>query len=314
MTHIHLSFSYYLRIIETGYKTINSLIMKLKTLVAASSFLLLAFNANAQKVSNANGVAKDTISLQILDNAKYRVFYSLSFSEDTTFIEQKTECQTVLLIGNKYSSFLDYNQLRKDSIFNSLVKSGQELMSVMAQTLPIARLVRFKPIIIRDYPSKNNFTFQEMITSRSTYRYTDNDIKLKWQLSSEEREIGNYKCKKASCTYRGRNYIAWYSPDIMLSDGPYIFTGLPGLIFELYDDKGHYTFSLNGLEKVEGYNPIYLPADNIVNSTRKDVRKIISNLKANPTSILQMMQSKAKVSEEVLSKVRPKPYNPIELE
>lgn len=288
--------------------------MKLRVLIAVYILSLLVFNAKAQKVSNISGIVKDTISLQILDNAKYRIFYSLSFSEDTTFTDFKTECQTILLVGDKYSSFLDYNSLRKDSIYNSLIKSGQEAISVVRQTMATGRLIKFKPIIIKNYPSKNDFTFQEMITSRENYRYTDNDIKIKWQLSSDEKQIGKYKCKKATCTYRGRNYIAWYSPDIVLSDGPYVFTGLPGLILELYDDKKHYTFSLNGLEQTKGYNPIYLPSDNIVNSTRKEVRQIISNLKANPASILQMMGGRAKVSEDVIKKIQPKPYNPIELE
>lgn len=288
--------------------------MKLRVLIAVYILSLLVFNAKAQRVSNISGIVKDTISLQILENAKYRIFYSLSFSEDTTFTDFKTECQTVLLVGDKYSSFLDYNSLRKDSIYNSLIRAGQEAISVVGQTVAIGRLIKFKPIIIKNYPSKNDFTFQEMITSRENYRYTDNDIKIKWQLSSDEKQIGKYKCKKATCTYRGRNYIAWYSPDIILSDGPYVFTGLPGLILKLYDDKKHYTFSLNGLEQAKGYNPIYLPSDNIVNSTRKEVRQIISNLKANPASILQMMGGRAKVSEDVIKKVQPKPYNPIELE
>lgn len=192
--------------------------MKLRAFIALYFFSLFAFNAKAQKVSNLSQIVKDTISLQILDNAKYRIFYTLSFSEDTTVTELKTECQTILLVGDKYSSFLDYNSLRKDSTYNSLIKSGKEAMSVVGQTMVIGRLIRFKPIIIKNYPTKSDFTFQEMITSRENYRYTDNDIKIKWQLSSEEKQIGKYKCKKATCTYRGRNYIAWYSPDIVLSD------------------------------------------------------------------------------------------------
>lgn len=133
-------------------------------------------------------------------------------------------------------------------------------------------------------------------------------------MSSEERQIGDYKCKKATCTYRGRNYIAWYSPDMALGDGPYVFTGLPGLIMELYDDKRHYAFSLNGLERAKGHNPIYLPSGNVVNSTREEVRKMKSNLKANPASILKMLGGSAQIGEDVLKKIQPKPYNPIELE
>lgn len=273
----------------------------------------LAANVRAQNVSEVRGIAKDTLALQIVDNAKYRIFYSLSFVEDTAFTDSKTECQTVLLVGNEYSSFLDYNSLRKDSIFNSLVKSGKDVMSVVGQTIAVGRQIKFKPVVIKNFPSKGDFTFQEMITARENYRYTDKDIKIKWQLSAGEKQIGKYKCKKATCSYRGRNYTAWYSPDLVLSEGPYVFSGLPGLILNLYDDREHYVFSLNGIEQAKGYNPVYLPSDHVVNSTRETVRQITGNLRANPASILQMMEGRAQVSEKVLKKVQPKPYNPIEL-
>ena len=261
-----------------------------------------------------NGIAKDTISLQILDNAQYRIFYALSFVEDTMVADVLTDCQTILLVGKKHSSFLDYNSLRKDSIYNSLIKSGKDLTSILGQALTIGRQIRFNPTIIKKYPSKNDFIFQEMITSRENYRYTDGDINIEWNLFQEEKEIGKYLCKKATCSYRGRTYIAWYCPDIMLSEGPYVFGGLPGLIMEIYDSKKHYMFSLNGLEQVNGYHPIYLLADNVVISTRKEVRQVIKNLKSNPENILKLMGGRAKVNRETLQKLPPKPYNPIELE
>ena len=51
----------------------------------------------------------------------------------------------------------------------------------------------------------------------------------------ETKEIGKFTCKKATASFRGRNYIAWYSPDIPLPYGPWKLQGLPGLILEAYD-------------------------------------------------------------------------------
>lgn len=282
-------------------------------------FSFICINAYSQKVvgitDNKKELPKDTIPLQILDNAQFRIFYSLSFVKDTTNADLITDCQTLLLVGSKYSAFLDYNTLRKDSIYNTLAKTeGVNSMSLISQTMTIGKQIQFTPILIKDYPEKGVCTFQQMITAKDNYRYKDKDITLDWNLCSGEKKIQEYTCKKATCIYRGREYTAWYCPDIALSEGPYVFKGLPGLILEIYDNKEHYRFSLNGLYKSEDYNPIYLPANNIVNSSRENVRKIISNLKANPASILQMMGGKAKVSEDVLKKLQPKPYNPIELE
>lgn len=52
----------------------------------------------------------------------------------------------------------------------------------------------------------------------------------KWNVSTEEKTIGNLKCKKAT---NGAGEVAWYCPDIPVNEGPGIYFGLPGLIIEL---------------------------------------------------------------------------------
>lgn len=269
----------------------------------------------ANKINEKDNISQEAIPIDVLDKAHYRVFYSISFVKDSTQQDIKTESQCLLLIGNRYSEFLDYYTLRKDSVYNSLVQQeGANSMAIIGQTISIGRQIQFKPIIIKNYPKKGEYTFQEMITSRDNYRYIDKGIQLDWALGTEEKVILDYTCNKATCTYRGRDYIAWYCPDIPIAEGPYIFGGLPGLIMEIYDTKQHYTFSINGFIQLKETEPIYLPSKGIINSSRKTVRKIISNLKSNPASILQMMGSDIEVSQEVLQKLQPKPYNPIELE
>jgi len=64
---------------------------------------------------------------------------------------------------------------------------------------------------------------------------------VKWELTTETKEISGYKCYKATYTYiqkwKGREFpwevIAWYSPEIPVQFGPIRYSGLPGLILEL---------------------------------------------------------------------------------
>ncbi|PTT75578.1 GLPGLI family protein, partial [Chryseobacterium sp. HMWF001] len=51
-------------------------------------------------------------------------------------------------------------------------------------------------------------------------------------------------CKKAEVTFKGRNWIAWYSPEIPFPYGPMKFSGLPGLIIKITDDKGDFDFEI----------------------------------------------------------------------
>lgn len=61
-----------------------------------------------------------------------------------------------------------------------------------------------------------------------------------------------YKCFKAIATYRGRVWIAWFTPDIPISKGPWKLYGLPGLILKASDIENHYSFECVGLSKFSG--------------------------------------------------------------
>lgn len=58
---------------------------------------------------------------------------------------------------------------------------------------------------------------------------------IPWKLINESKKIGNLLCKKATGTFRGREYTVWYSVEIPLPYGPWKLQGLPGLILEAYD-------------------------------------------------------------------------------
>lgn len=53
-----------------------------------------------------------------------------------------------------------------------------------------------------------------------------------------------YTCYRATTHFRGRDYTAWFAPDIPLPYGPWKFGGLPGLIFRVYSDDRHLEYSL----------------------------------------------------------------------
>ena len=62
----------------------------------------------------------------------------------------------------------------------------------------------------------------------------------KWSLTKEEKNIGPYRCKKATTEFRGRKYICWYTEEIPLPYGPWKLRGLPGLILEAETDDGYF--------------------------------------------------------------------------
>lgn len=70
-----------------------------------------------------------------------------------------------------------------------------------------------------------------------------------WQITQEKKKIEGYECFKAiSKPFRGRTYIAWFCPEIPISDGPWKLCGLPGLILEAQDEKGEVKFIAQKVE------------------------------------------------------------------
>ncbi len=51
------------------------------------------------------------------------------------------------------------------------------------------------------------------------------------------KKVQNYTLQKATTGFGGRNWTAWFCKDIPFNEGPFKFRGLPGLIFEIQDDK-----------------------------------------------------------------------------
>ncbi|MGV0966654.1 GLPGLI family protein [Empedobacter falsenii] len=59
---------------------------------------------------------------------------------------------------------------------------------------------------------------------------------INWKITKESQKILGYKCYKAITKFRGRDYVAWFTPDIPYNFGPWKLGGLPGLILKVEND------------------------------------------------------------------------------
>ncbi|MGZ5274138.1 MAG: GLPGLI family protein, partial [Kaistella sp.] len=77
------------------------------------------------------------------------------------------------------------------------------------------------------------------------------DRKMNWKIAPEKKQIGEFKVQKATTDFAGRNWTAWFTADVPIQDGPYKFSGLPGLIVEISDQTGTHKMELKGLKKIQ---------------------------------------------------------------
>ncbi len=73
-----------------------------------------------------------------------------------------------------------------------------------------------------------------------------------WTLQPDTARVLGLLVQKATTRFRGRDFVAWYCPEISLPAGPWKLNGLPGLILKVYDAAQHYTYECAAIEKFTG--------------------------------------------------------------
>ena len=90
------------------------------------------------------------------------------------------------------------------------------------------KLYQYYPILNKDFYIKEDSISQ----------------KIQWTIiDSVKKEIMGYSCTLATCSFRGRQYQAYFSPDIPFFTGPWKLAGLPGTILDASTKDGMYRFS-----------------------------------------------------------------------
>ena len=202
------------------------------------------------------------------DSARFSAYYKLLFLRDSTK-SKYTEAQTILQISDKYVRFADYYCILTDSINDFCAQSRKNAHNPEAnKSFNAAAFKR------RYY----GVTLTILLTKQTTvqcrnlrkYEYAIPTPAINWILVQEDSVINNIVCKKATCSYAGRDYIAWYAESINLPYGPYLFYGLPGLVINLYDTKRNWIFINNGVGEAKELREMYLYGGKEIIKTTKE--------------------------------------------
>lgn len=231
-------------------------------------------------------------------NYAYSVIYNYTFQPVKEDAALKVTEVMLLQAGEDHSYFLSHNHYLNDSTLLEMVAMAEKYNSMPPTLSSRPEPVQVYYKIFKEQESKHFYYTTRLGLQRPYYR--DSLVVLDWQLQDEQKMIAGHLCKKAATSFAGRDYIAWYAPDIALSDGPYKFYGLPGLILSIYDTEQHHVFTATNVRKDKKAVALQKWQGQFVHSldTKEDFSAFVEKMKANPKKMLE--QNLMQVSEEML--------------
>jgi GLPGLI family protein len=268
--------------------------------------------AISQETTNLPVIPKSLDKYKVIDTSLFTITYEVKIMVDTNKPDDIQEDLLVLQIGKHISKSYSQFLFQADSINTEAIKNGLATSPIFQGIVP--------PIeVYRNYPENKNTVTYRTFANGPTFLYTEDKIKFEWKILPVTKKYLTYTCQKATTTFRGRNYEAWFTSEIPFSEGPYKFTGLPGLILQIQDTEGHYAYNCTGIKKEKQVNEIKMWTWKYDPTTREKLNAFLKRIHDNPIDFFSASGTPVMVvgknnKIEPVSKRFKCAFNPIELE
>lgn len=292
--------------------------MNKKNFIFTFIFVTVCISTNAQwKQSDAyaSGMHNAVVRRKAIDTACLRIKYAwgaTDITQDSTYLD----CGQ-LLIGQRMTKYSSWFVEVADSQRVQWAK-----MNPYAQSVPNGTwwMRGKKPGVWSEYQYSNIFIHGDTLNEWAVMpmgqewpqRYEEKWNGQDWTLQGDTASFLGHQCQKAMCHWRGRDYIAWFAPDIPIRRGPWKFGGLPGLIMKVHDVDSLYVFEAVAIEN--GNFPIWqYPKDEFMKSSRQKTWKLQKafNLNYSKTAGRRRMNPDGTIGDLIS---HPHEYDPLELE
>jgi GLPGLI family protein len=306
--------------------------MMKKQLIISALLLAIAASASAQQP----------------DTAQVLIHYKFSHLSDTTDKAHPYTENMALYVGKSASAYRSYDNVLENAEFKKQVQA--QIANSPDGNVRINRNRRGSGEEIYQFPTKKKLDRKEPLVM-NRYLIEDDIPHIEWQISSDTATFGGLHCQKATAHFKGRDYTAWFCPDIPLHVGPWKLNGLPGVIVQAYDTRKDVRFMFDGIEKVamvikpddqsapvknggqgpmiitidggDGDDPniIQIPKD-AIKTTDKEFAKLQDAMRKDPDAFVQSMMASHNANmpanaprPQIKIKMGPSPVinNPIEL-
>lgn len=276
------------------------------------SFVCYMCSLSAQPKNNfvAPAPARIHTSYSVVDRADWRIAYALN-ADDLQDLSTYIDLQ-YLEIGKQISKYYSAFLSSSDSLTEVYVKKHPTVGHPMGRGEIGKKASWWSEYqyteIFRSGDEMTLYCRMPWFFEKQNCQYTEPYPQQNWMLQSDTLTICGQLCQKSVCTFRGRDFEAWFAPGIPISEGPWTFGGLPGLIMKVYDKDHLYVFECVRIEQGS------FPIKKYDYSTFKPIKreKVLKLQRVLNEDYFEHAQWRDENTMEIMSNF--KPYEPLELE
>lgn len=138
----------------------------------------------------------------------------------------KLEQKTFEVSSNKHACI---------SILKSGIKEGQvvkaKIRNGMEIDVPVPSKTNPDVSVYKNYKEQYLIS-QDKVADK--YFYTKEPLgQMQWQLTGHTKKLLKYNCQEATTTFRGRDYVAYFTAELPFKAAPFKFYGLPGVVLQI---------------------------------------------------------------------------------
>ena len=222
------------------------------------------------------------VEAQVKGEAEYLIRYEVDFVLDSTNREDVKHEIHRLYTGSTASNYISEGVFFRDSIMQVMRSQPRGNWRNMRSTMENMPTSEFNAVVYKDL--KNPEVWVKNTLARDQFLYQEKAAPVQWEFTDDSKMIEQYMALKATTSFGGRDYEAWFTLEVPILDGPYVFNGLPGLILELYDTNMDYHFNLASMQPLKENYLIDSENGNIKQVSKDEFIKSYKNFKENPTA------------------------------
>jgi len=276
-----------------------------------------------------------TAKAQKPDTARLLVHYKFTWVRDTANRAHPYTENMVLYVGQSAGAYRSYDGVVYKAQFK---KAYAEAAAASPDgNVRINRMGVGTPVEYYQFPNGQKLFTKDRVLVNS-YLIEGPMPVIDWKTSGDTATFGGLHCQKATCHFKGRDYIAWFCPDLPVHIGPWKLNGLPGVIVDARDVKNEVVFQFDGVEKAipaqksqiavdEKDMPPVLrdldddmnligPPPGMIKTTQKEFDKLQESMRKDPQAFAEALMAGNRASgdasmDHIMIKAGPGPMGPV---